>query len=223
MNLRYKLYVEGLDDMHVTCQLALKLDILCEPKGRDPRAPKFLVCEDDPEGKAIFGVDHLIDKLPVFLQDTAVERLGFVVDADDAPTGRWDVIRRALIAEGYSSAPNVADPDGTIVEQVDRPRIGVWIMPDNRRPGIIENFIEQMIPSGDQLLPHANRCVDEAIAIDRRFPDGRHHRQKAVIHTWLAWQKKAGRPQGLDIRAGYLDASFDLAQKYIAWLVRLFG
>ena len=224
MNPRFKLYVEGRDDSAVTCQLALKHQDLREPKGKTGElAPKFEVHEDDPHGRAIHGVDQLIGRIPLLLRDKGVDRIGFVVDADDAVATRWNAIHRALIAAGYSSTPLVADADGTIIEQPLQPRVGVWIMPDNRSSGVIENFIEAMIRPDDILLPQANCCVDEAILIERRIPDGPHHRQKAVIHTWLAWQKKSGQPQGVAIREGYVDATSDPAQRYIAWLVRLFG
>src|SRR5436190_24268592 len=35
---------------------------------------------------------------------------------------------------------------------------------------------------------------------------------KALIHTWLAWQEKPGRPLGLAITARYFDATASYAQ-----------
>ncbi len=45
---------------------------------------------------------------------------------------------------------------------------------------------------------------------------------KALIHTWLAWQRKPGRPMGIAITARYLDPTAPHAQQLINWLRRLF-
>ena len=222
MNPRFKLYVEGRDDSAVACQLALKHVDLCEPKGeKKEQAPKFEVHEDDPHGRAIHGVAQLVGKIPLLLRDPGADRIGFVVDADDDPAKRWNPIRKALLDRGYASAPQTPKADGTIIDHPQQPRIGVWLMPDNRSSGMIEDFLQAIIRPEDVLLPLAVRAVEEVIIIDRRFPEA--HRTKAVIHTWLAWQSKTGQPQGVAIREGYVDASCELAQRYIAWLVRLFG
>ncbi len=221
MNDRFKLYVEGRDDLAVSCHLALRCDELCEPHGKDAKkAPKFRVEEYDPNGEEIRGVDALLKRVPTLLAAPSIDRLGIVVDADADPVARWLQIRHALMAAGYP-APPVADLADTIVERAYRARVGVWIWPDNMRIGMIEDFVESMIRDGDSLLPVANRCVDEVRAIDQRFVD--RHRQKAVIHTWLAWQKKAGRPLGVAIEEAYFDSTGELASRYVAWMIRLFG
>ena len=45
---------------------------------------------------------------------------------------------------------------------------------------------------------------------------------KAVIHTWLAWQKEPGRPFGTAITARFLDPNVPEVDVLVAWLKRLF-
>ena len=226
MNSRFQLWVEGQDDLHVSCHLALKHNDLCEPDGKDPRGsekivPRFRVHSFKPDEEPLFGVDALLKRLPEILKAPSYDRLGIVVDADDDPMKRWKRLRSIFINRGLSKVPLDLEEDGVVFEDEDQRRIGLWIWPDNKSQGMLENFIETMIPANDRLLPQAKKCVVEAIAIDRRFPES--HQQKAVIHTWLAWQETTGRPQGVAIQAGFLDSSSGLAQKYVAWLRHLFA
>ena len=48
------------------------------------------------------------------------------------------------------------------------------------------------------------------------------HRPKALIHTWLAWQKKPGMPMGQAITAKALKHDSAIALTFIAWLRHLF-
>ena len=221
MNERFQLFVEGKDDEAVSCQLALKCDDLCEPNRKETRGPKFFVRKSGADDRAIYGIDDLIEEMTIVLTTRSFDRLGIVIDADEDAARRWQSMERVLKTTGYDS-PNDPDVNGTVIaETATRARVGVWIWPDNQNPGMLEHFIESLIHPADKLLPQAKQCVEKAISIEQRFPDP--HRQKAIIHTWLAWQEKAGRPQGVAIRAGFLDTTGELAQRYIAWLVRLFA
>jgi hypothetical protein len=54
-----------------------------------------------------------------------------------------------------------------------------------------------------------------------RYPVSRH--PKALIHTWLAWQRNPGQPMGQAITAQPLDRNEALARAFVAWLNALFG
>ena len=109
---------------------------------------------------------------------------------------------------------------GTIVEQMDLPGVGIWLMPDNTVPGTLEHFIAFLVDRNDPLWERAKDCVEQIPEASRRFPVI--HLLKAHIHTWLAWQKEPGVPFGLAITMKYLDAEEAHAQQFIAWLHRLF-
>jgi hypothetical protein len=93
-------------------------------------------------------------------------------------------------------------------------------MPDNRVPGIIEDFLKFLIPDGDDLLTHVERSVDSIAPELRRFNELKY--PKALIHTWLAWQEEPGHPYGQAIAARYLDARLPSADMLAGWLRRTF-
>jgi hypothetical protein len=93
-------------------------------------------------------------------------------------------------------------------------------MPDNQLPGMIEHFVEFLVPDGDPLWVQAAQCVAAIPATERRFAEN--HTIKAHVHTYLAWQSDPGTPLGLAITKRYLDANLPHAHRLIAWLRRLF-
>jgi hypothetical protein len=93
-------------------------------------------------------------------------------------------------------------------------------MPDNRVPGMMEDFISFLVPSGDLLWPLAVDVLQRVIETNRRFPPT--HKPKALIHTWLAWQRKPGTPTGRAITNRYLDANAPHAQQLMDWIRQLF-
>ena len=99
--------------------------------------------------------------------------------------------------------------------------MGIWLMPDNQLPGMLEDFVAQLIPSADTLRGKADAILQE-IELEglQRFTGL--HRPKALIHTWLAWQEEPGQPMGLAIRARALGHDSPTALAFVAWLRRLF-
>lgn len=80
-------------------------------------------------------------------------------------------------------------------------RVGVWLMPDNRRSGALEEFLQDLVSSNDSLLPIAEQSTQRAKERGARFPDS--DQLKAVLHAWLAWQARPGLPYGSAVRARY--------------------
>ncbi len=198
------LLVEGTDDFHVVKNLlrARIPDHRFEPKDKG-------------------GIDNLLATLHVELRASDLRRLGVVVDADESVGSRWQSISSTLVKEGYLGAPQVPDSAGTIVTQPDKPAVGIWIMPDNRTSGMLEDFATALIPDGDDLLTLVRHSVDAIPAGSRRFSPA--HRAKAEIHTRLAWQEEPGRPMGLAITNTYLDHNASLANVFVDWARKLLG
>lgn len=93
-------------------------------------------------------------------------------------------------------------------------------MPDNRRSGALEPFLRDLVDTNDQLLPLAVRSTDSAKKAGAQFPDTR--RDKAVLRTWLAWQKEPGLPYGLAVSKHYFRHDMALAGRFVAWFKRVF-
>jgi hypothetical protein len=176
------------------------------------------------EIKAQGGVNELLDALPVRLKQSDVGSLGILVDADGNPAGRWQSIKQRLNQAGFQSLPEEPQPGGIIAEPPSGtllPRVGIWLMPNNTTAGILETFLECLVPAdGRRLLNHAERSLDTIPIEERLFTDLQ--RPKALIHTWLAWQHEPGRPLGQAITARTLDANAEGAELLASWFRRLY-
>jgi Protein of unknown function (DUF3226) len=166
------------------------------------------------------GIDNLLKSLDVELKRRSETRLAIIVDADIDIAPRWQALRHRLLNAGYTVIPSQPDPEGTILKQEGMPSVGIWLMPNNILPGTLEDFARLLILPGDALWPVAEASVQQAIAVERRFPETQV--MKANMHTWLAWQEEPGKPMGQAITKRYLDAAASHAQPLIGWLRRLF-
>ena len=152
------------------------------------------------------------------------QKIGVVVDADEDSSARWDAIKGRLAETGkYDCKQIQLQGEGTILKSVDSeyPSIGVWIMPDNRLPGMLEDFVATLAEPEDALMTKSEKVLDEieTEGIGRYKPV---HRAKAKIHTFLAWQDEPGRPMGQSITARVLKAGNPSGQLFVEWLKRLF-
>ncbi len=167
-------------------------------------------------------INDLIDGLRVRIKNAEPhDKIGVVIDADTDVMARWTSLRNTLIDSGYQSIRANPDAEGTVIAATDKlPTVGIWLMPDNRLSGMLEDFVSFLIPHDDKLWGQALQSVANIPVKDRKFAP--QHQRKAEIHTWLAWQKKPGKPLGLAIMFHYLDANADHAKQFIAWVRRLF-
>lgn len=205
--LKNVLLVEGKDDEHVLKHVS-----------RNRQGPRFDITTHG-------GIQNLLQTLPVRLKAAAHNtNVGIVVDADTDASARWDSVRDRLVDLGYPGVPAQPHPEGTILEPPDKallPRVGVWMMPDNRSAGILEDFLRFLVPAGSRLFEYVENSVARIPESELRFTPV--NQPKARIHTWLAWQKEPGKPLGLAIAARYLDPDVPEADALVVWLKRLFG
>ena len=100
-----------------------------------------------------------------------------------------------------------------------KPRIGVWIMPDNSNEGMLEDFLLRGVPAvGVEVAREAVELAEKKEVTT--FKDA--HHSKAVIHTYLAWQDEPGRPLGLSVTSKMLSPETPEAKRFVAWLRKLF-
>ncbi|HUT10012.1 MAG TPA: DUF3226 domain-containing protein [Thermoguttaceae bacterium] len=219
------LLVEGRDDQHVMWNLLGVREVPEKFKVERPKADRD--SQHDHENEADGGDRVLLDSIPWWLLQTGLERLAVVVDANDkGPEARWESLRARLLYQGYRDIPARHSEDGTVFELSLRPRtprsvrFGVWIMPDNRSTGMLEDFVMQLIREDDEMLPFVDRFLDLIPDGQRRFK--KQHRPKARIHSWLAVSEKPGRPMGQAIKADrQLDANDPAVQPFLDWLMEV--
>jgi len=202
------LLVEGVDDEHV-------MRHICGNHGI-PRLDEI---------KQHGGAPELLESVPVRIKASEEgDAVGVVIDADTNMRRRWQSIRDRVTTMGYDNVPALPTTGGTILQPPEGtlfPRLGFWIMPDNRTDGILEHFLGFLIPQPNPLLDRVENCVagipDGELRF-RRLEDG----PKAIIHTWLAWQREPGMPYGTAISERFLDPNIAQAHVLASWLRRLF-
>jgi len=206
---RAQLLVEGKNDLHVIWALCKQRQV----------AKTFSV--EIPDEAESGGIEALLKSIPVRLKISGLRALGIVVDANQNLAGRWQAVCARLRQAGYENLPSQPDADGFVITLTNRPKVGVWLMPDNQLPGMLENFVTHLIPRGDPLALKAEACLQEIEekGLNHYKPI---HQPKAFIHTWLAWQENPGIPMGQAITAHILNHNEPLAMTFVNWLNRLF-
>lgn len=167
------------------------------------------------------GIENLLATLRTELKGSGDRRLGIIIDADTDIAVRWQALRDRLVAFGYHTVPETPLSAGTIIDEDGQPVVGVWLMPDNKIPGMLEDFVSPLVPQGDMLWPIAEDILQRVIKVDCRFPPTQ--TIKAHIHTWLAWQEEPGKPMGQAITKRYLKAEAPYAQQLMTWIRQLFN
>ena len=204
---RSTLFVEGEDDRHAIEHLLLKRRMRKE-------------AEWFPALKPVGSVEELLATVEDAVMAGTGDIVGFVPDANGSPADRWHDVARELAKTGMKP-PNTAPGEGYIdFCDLYRTRVGVWVMPDNKRPGAIEEFLLALIDPADPLLDHSERAAAEALALGAAFPEST--RKKAELRAWLAWQENPGFPYGRALARDYFDSDRSAADPFVDWFTRLF-
>lgn len=200
------LLVEGSDEYHVIDQLRNRL----ARQRREP-LPEFSTSSRG-------GIKRLLEAIEYgYVNAPGLSALGIIVDANDDPQARWRAVTDRLRSAG-AAPPAETGPSGVIIE--GKPRIGVWMMPDNTSSGELEDFVAAMIPDDDAIWPLSRSYVDVIPAAERKFKEAKMRR--AEVHAWLAVREDPRR-MGQAITAGDLDTGVELCQRFVGWLRALFS
>ncbi len=227
-----RILVEGSTDRHVLHALltrefsqrgcSLRKGVNDVPNGE--RSSEVLIAiprELDGEADGDSGVIKVIG-LQVL---TAEVPTAFVVDAD-LDTGvsrRWESIKSKLKKADFTESLPEEMPTGGFVgtKVAGSVPIGVWIMPDNLKPGTLETFLSRLVVSDDGLFEHARQSTEKAVGLGAKFSPN--HTDKANLYCWLAWQRPPGLPFGQAVTKGYFSQIDDpLAKSFLEWCLRVF-
>lgn len=198
------LLVEGQNDCHVILALCKAFNV--------PETFGIYDCGSD--AQALKRLNALISG------SSPPKIIGLVMDADRPDlAGRWASILNKLSEYNYP-LPKSPLPNGTIVEfGSNMPRLGFWLMPNNRVDGMLEDMCIEMINS--PALATVEQCLQIAEASGcATFKSV--HRSKAFVHTYLAWQDEPGLRLGQAITAHALNSGTSTAQVFAGWLTDLF-
>jgi hypothetical protein len=156
------------------------------------------------------------------LKADGIEVLGILLDADEYPDDRWISIRNACRNSGMiSEMPDELPEKGLIIKADNNVRVGIWIMPDNKLPGMLETFLGYLLPTDTSpLWELAEETIDKAKVQGALFTE--YHRDKAQIYSWLAWQNPPGMQLHLAIKERILDPQHPEAQRFVSWFRQLY-
>ena len=204
----FRLLVEGKDDLH-------SITNLLQRHGYDWNKTASAPYVHDSG-----GIEPLFDALPLALKSHV--RVGVVVDADLSSTNCWARVGAILRANGITPPP-APNPQGLVVSVAGASRLerfGIWIMPNNQASGVLEDFLQRLVPAGDRCWMHADVSTKQARALGGPLKENDH--TKGAIHTWLAWQDPPGQPFGTALNARILNHDSPEALAFVAWFKRLF-
>ena len=201
---RPTLHVEGEDDKHTIIHLLTRHGISFD-LGPRPVDIKVEGCDT-----------KVLKEMKVAVKAASGRSVGFVIDTDRAIADRWQQVCSELKPLGFPM-PDSPPESGYIQDLPSlRVRVGVWLMPDNKQDfGKLENLLRVLVPKDDPLLSHAEKSTDVAADIGASFTAN--DRIKAVLHSWLAWQREPGLPYGTAVKARFFEADAAVAQDFVKW------
>ena len=207
-NERLLLFVEGRNDKEVIYRIEnhYRLAGICDVKEMGSDSEAF-------------------EAFTLYLNEQAskADRVGLVIDADQDFNNRWKSIRLALTNSNNYSVPLNFPPEGLILDSntPNKPKIGVWIMPNNSSVGMLEDFLIKMVPGDDDLIPEVTKALNDIEALGKnRYK--KIHRSKAWMHTYLAWQDEPGNTLATAVASFQLNSSAAIVKSFADWMVRLY-
>ena len=115
-----------------------------------------------------------------------------IADGDDAPKEQYENIYKFLIAEDYHTTTMAIQRNGAEFLANDKPKVGVWIMPNNKDVGTFADFYLTSALPDNRILQSIedvlNKNKEEKLIKYKKSYHG-----MAKFFTYLAWQKNPAR------------------------------
>ncbi|MBX3102495.1 MAG: hypothetical protein KF690_08310 [Bacteroidetes bacterium] len=212
-NREHLLLVEGNSEKHVLYTICEKYEI--------PEVFDVEVAGNNEKARSKFIAE---------IAGSKYKKVGVVLD-NELDQHVWDSFSTGLTryAEFYEE-PFPSSPLGeALIIRSNRKNLtyddfGIWMMPDNHSKGTLENFLIQMKTGHDLLLDFSEKTL---VALEEQKPRIHLykpvHRNKALVHTYLAWQENPGSPYGLAFKQGAFDLNHHNVKALADWLHRLFA
>jgi hypothetical protein len=174
------------------------------------------------EIKEFGGIDGLLKPgvIEAESREPGLKALGIIIDANDQFVSRWTKLKDRCLAVS-ADFPEQLQPGGLIHQNEYGLRIGIWIMPDNQSRGMLETFLSNLIVPADAMLwAFAQDSCARSRDHGASYIDA--HRDKANIHTYLAWLDPPGRSLHVSVLAKAVDARLALGEQFATWFIELY-
>ncbi len=207
------LIVEGKNDAYVFGELLIKHNFIIA-KGENGQRKEIVIKEQG-------GFENLKKNLKTTIK-SADNSLAIVVDADDQDIAhRWQSLTDRLRDAGYAAENIPVAPlaEGTMIEDEELPTIGIWIMPDNSSAGKIETFLKNIVADDkSDLWEFAGETIEKLPQTLFKDKD----KEKAHVHTYLAWQKDPGISMRTAIQTKCFQYDKPEAKSFVEWIKKVF-
>lgn len=162
------------------------------------------------------------------------KRIGLIIDADTNITARYQSIIKELKSTlGITiTSAELANVNGFVRDITnlagDTVRIGIWIMPDNISAGRLEDFLFNKIERTNGIFQQVEPALsaieniagkDASIAAKIYKPI---HRDKAKLHTFMAWNNPPDMSMGMAVRKGFFPIESAEEKLFRRWMEELF-
>ncbi|MFC2146764.1 DUF3226 domain-containing protein [Acidobacteriota bacterium] len=164
---------------------------------------KHMTKEDIVEVHDVAGKDNFKKDMPTFVITPGfndVETIAIVRDADDSCTSAFQSV------EGVLKENSFLPPERPGEFSQGNPKMGVFIMPDNINPGMLENLCLETVKEKEG-MECVNRFIDCANQLEN--PPKNRDIAKAKVQAFLAIMPGVFDMVGLGAKKGYWD--FDSA------------
>jgi hypothetical protein len=176
------LLVEGASDKDLLDSLLKKINFPHEITVTYPQ-------EDGTGGR---GKDATLARADLYLKQLAasqISHLGMVLDADNNQGFKTTLqkVLQILTPFGYKPEADVVDSGLLFSNSDGLPPFGLWIMPNNKDDGMLEDFLKNAATQEQlPLLQHAQKTVSDLNKHNFKIQNI----SKTEVATWMAWQKK---------------------------------
>ena len=216
-----RLLVEGAGDQLTIIALMKANGITWEVSQQGSNSIQPIVEIQDCKGYRNLAKEETISTA---LDTSGLTALGIIIDADEAPSDRWKSIRnscRGSILDLPDSLPEKGLIHQAYSSSGSPVKFGIWMMPDNQQRGMLETFLAYLVPDKqDELWQYAQESAQIAKSKGASWKDV--HRDKANIHTWLAWQNPTGCQIHQAITQRILDPKHPRSEPFVKWFRQLY-
>ena len=178
--------------------------------------------------KVADGVEEAKQLFKTYLKSTdTLTHVSIVLDSDNNFIGTWQSLFNSINNTGKYQLGKFK-PDNEI-SSIIRPKneddiiAGIWLMPDKKRNGMMEDFICSLIPVDNSILNKAGTVVDDLDNNREQYYNvfKSVHKSKAKLYTWLSWQDSPEKTPEQAIKSSMFDDVFlssESCKNFIAWL-----
>lgn len=210
------LIVEGYSDMNVILSLLNQHDI------------DSSICEIKPRHGYENAIADFVANLYSSANATSV--IGIVLDADKDVDSRYKEINKSLFSKFGRRHTDLAKlPEDGLVSTYNGHKIGIWIMPNCKKTGTLEDFLLDKMDARNRLF---GEVTDALMNLENNAKGDSnlesmlyapYHKNKALVRTFISWKEPPDLNIGDATDYRYFPRETETEKRFISWIKRLYN